>query len=88
MQVWTKLFAKSGFSDGEIKREYRIIEQMEGVENGIDALDTKLVEKVFKRADSLSWGEGFYILNSARAPATSRTGEGVDAERIRLLTNK
>ncbi|ASJ10594.1 TIGR00153 family protein [Thermococcus sp. P6] len=79
---------ESGFSDGEIKREYEIIEQVEGVENEIDALDTKLMEEVFKRADSMSWSEGFYILNVARALSNISDRAKDSAERIRLLMNK
>ncbi len=79
---------ESGFTEGEIKREYEIIRQIESVENKIDGLDTKLMQLVFENADSLSWGDGFYILNIARTLSNISDKAKDAAERIRLMMNK
>ncbi len=79
---------ESGFAEGEIKREYEIIRGIESVENRIDALDTKLMQLVFESADSMSWGEGFYILNIARTLSNISDKAKDAAERIRLMMNK
>ncbi|NJE05057.1 TIGR00153 family protein [Thermococcus sp. M36] len=79
---------ESGFTEGEIKREYEIIRQIESVENKIDGLDTKLMQLVFENADKLSWGDGFYILNIARTLSNISDKAKDAAERIRLMMNK
>ncbi|WP_297092857.1 TIGR00153 family protein [Thermococcus sp.] len=79
---------ESGFTEGEIEREYEIIRQIESVENKIDGLDTKLMQLVFENADSLSWGDGFYILNIARTLSNISDKAKDAAERIRLMMNK
>ncbi|NJE76570.1 TIGR00153 family protein [Thermococcus sp. ES12] len=79
---------ESGFTEGEIKREYEIIRQIESVENKIDDLDTKLMQLVFENADSMSWGDGFYILNIARTLSNISDKAKDAAERIRLMMNK
>ena len=79
---------ESGFTEGEIKREYEIIRQIESVENKIDGLDTKLMQLVFENADSMSWGDGFYILNIARTLSNISDKAKDAAERIRLMMNK
>ncbi|KUH33049.1 hypothetical protein APY94_07200 [Thermococcus celericrescens] len=79
---------ESGFTEGEIEREYEIIRQIESVENKIDGLDTKLMQLVFENADSMSWGDGFYILNIARTLSNISDKAKDAAERIRLMMNK
>jgi hypothetical protein len=79
---------ESGFTEGEIKREYEIIRGIESVENRIDALDTRLMQLVFENADSMSWGDGFYILNIARTLSNISDKAKDAAERIRLMMNK
>ncbi|QDA30354.1 TIGR00153 family protein [Thermococcus indicus] len=79
---------ESGFTEGEIKREYEIIRQIESVEKEIDGLDTKLMQLVFENADSMSWGDGFYILNIARTLSNISDKAKDAAERIRLMMNK
>ncbi|NJE10861.1 TIGR00153 family protein [Thermococcus sp. MAR1] len=79
---------ESGFADGEIKREYEIIRQIESVENKIDGLDTKLMKLVFEKENELSWGDGFYILNIARTLSNISDKAKDAAERIRLMMNK
>ncbi|ASA78351.1 TIGR00153 family protein [Thermococcus sp. 5-4] len=79
---------ESGFTEGEIKREYEIIRQIESVENKIDGLDTRLMQLVFENADKLSWGDGFYILNIARTLSNISDKAKDAAERIRLMMNK
>ncbi len=79
---------ESGFSEGEIEREYEIIRQIESVENKIDSLDTKLMQFVFENADSIRWGDGFYILNIARTLSNISDKAKDAAERIRLMMNK
>ncbi|NJE61977.1 TIGR00153 family protein [Thermococcus sp. 21S7] len=79
---------ESGFTDGEIEREYEIIRGIESVENKIDGLDTKLMQLVFENADRLSWGDGFYILNIARTLSNISDKAKDAAERIRLMMNK
>ncbi|HDZ36154.1 MAG TPA: TIGR00153 family protein [Thermococcus sp.] len=79
---------ESGFAEGEIEREYEIIRQIESVENKIDGLDTKLMRLVFENADSMSWGDGLYILNIARTLSNISDKAKDAAERIRLMMNK
>ncbi len=79
---------ESGFTEVEIEREYEIIRQIESVENKIDGLDTKLMQLVFENADSMSWGDGFYILNIARTLSNISDKAKDAAERIRLMMNK
>ncbi|NJE30012.1 TIGR00153 family protein [Thermococcus sp. 18S1] len=79
---------ESGFTEGEIEREYEIIRQIESVENKIDGLDTKLMQLIFENADSMSWGDGFYILNIARTLSNISDKAKDAAERIRLMMNK
>ncbi|CAD5245215.1 TIGR00153 family protein [Thermococcus camini] len=79
---------ESGFTEGEIRREYEIIRQIESVEKEIDGLDTKLMQLVFENADSMSWGDGFYILNIARTLSNISDKAKDAAERIRLMMNK
>ena len=79
---------ESGFSEGEIEREYGIIREIEAVENKIDGLDTKLMQLVFENADKMNWAEGFYILNIARTLSNISDKAKDSAERIRLMMNK
>ncbi len=79
---------ESGFSEGEIEREYGIIREIEAVENKIDGLDTKLMQLVFENADKMNWAEGFYILNIARTLSNISDKAKDAAERIRLMMNK
>ena len=79
---------ESGFSEKEIKKEYEIIHEIEGVENEIDGLDTELMQRVFEMADELSWGDGFYILNVARTLSNISDKAKDAAERIRLMMNR
>ncbi|ASJ06131.1 TIGR00153 family protein [Thermococcus pacificus] len=79
---------ESGFSENEIKAEYEIIHEIEGVESKIDGLDTKLMQKVFEMADEMSWGDGICILNVARTLSNISDKAKDAAERIRLMMNK
>ncbi len=79
---------ESGFSDSEIKKEYEIIKEIEGVESKIDGLDTELMQLVFENADKMNWSEGFYILNIARTLSNISDKAKDAAERIRLMMNK
>jgi len=79
---------ESGFAEGEIEEEYRIIREIESVENKIDGLDTKLMQFVFENADSMNWSDGFYILNIARTLSNISDKAKDAAERIRLMMNK
>jgi len=79
---------ESGFSEGEINREYEIIRQIESVENKIDSLDTRLMQIVFENAGGMEWSEGFYILNIARTLSNISDKAKDSAERIRLMMNK
>lgn len=79
---------ESGFSEGEINREYEIIRQIESVENKIDSLDTRLMQIVFENAEGMEWSEGFYVLNIARTLSNISDKAKDSAERIRLMMNK
>ncbi|MDV3104700.1 TIGR00153 family protein [Thermococcus waiotapuensis] len=76
---------ESGFSENQIKAEYRIIQEIEDVESKIDDLDTELMRKVFEIADNLSWADGFYILNIARTVSNISDKAKDAAERLRLM---
>ena len=79
---------ESGFSEGEIEKEYGLIREIEGVENRIDGLDTRLMRLVFENAGKMNWAEGFYILNIARTLSNISDKAKDSAERIRLMMNK
>jgi len=79
---------ESGFSEGEIEKEYGLIREIEGVENRIDGLDTRLMRLVFENAGEMNWAEGFYILNIARTLSNISDKAKDSAERIRLMMNK
>ncbi|BAA29728.1 226aa long hypothetical protein [Pyrococcus horikoshii OT3] len=77
---------ESGFAEKEIKKEYKIIKQIEEVESKIDGLDSKLMEIVF--TSELDWKDGLYILNIARTLSNISDKAKDTAERIRVLMNK
>ena len=79
---------ESGFSEGEIEKEYKIIREIESVENKIDGIDTRLMQLVFENAGEMNWAEGFYILNIARTLSNISDKAKDSAERIRLMMNK
>ncbi|GAB6103090.1 TIGR00153 family protein [Thermococcus atlanticus] len=79
---------ESGFSDREIENEYRLIKEIESVENRIDELDTRLMRLVFQNAREMNWGVGIYILNIARTLSNISDKAKDAAERIRLMMNK
>ncbi len=79
---------ESGFSEREIENEYKLIKEIESVENKIDELDTKLMRLVFQNAKEMNWGVGIYILNIARTLSNISDKAKDAAERIRLMMNK
>lgn len=79
---------ESGFSEREIENEYRLIKEIESVENRIDELDTRLMRLVFQDAREMNWGVGIYILNIARTLSNISDKAKDAAERIRLMMNK
>ncbi|WP_461864907.1 TIGR00153 family protein [Thermococcus sp.] len=79
---------ESGFSEREIENEYKLIKEIEGVENRIDELDTRLMRLVFQNAKEMNWGVGIYILNIARTLSNISDKAKDAAERIRLMMNK
>ncbi|WP_461865889.1 TIGR00153 family protein [Thermococcus sp.] len=79
---------ESGFSEKEIENEYKLIKEIESVENKIDDLDTQLMRLVFQNAKEMNWGVGIYILNIARTLSNISDKAKDAAERIRLMMNK
>lgn len=78
---------ESGFSEGEIKREYEIIEAIESVEKTIDGIDTEIMRVVLSM-EGLDWSTGLYLLNIARTISNISDKAKDAAERIRLMMNK